>query len=108
MDLEAEYWLVALLVLFLATVLSYLVYSGLLTRVEVETRETPYGPIVIAYKTRTGPYRTAGELYTESYCLLPHRQQVGIYYDDPQVRFVEIFFFVAGTEKLNSSNNDRK
>ncbi len=84
-DLEPEHLLVWLLALFLMTLFSYLFYSGLFTRVEVRTSEAPFGPLVIAYKARTGPYRTAGELYTESYCLLPNRQQVGIYYDDPQV-----------------------
>jgi hypothetical protein len=83
--MEAEYILIAVFFLFVSTLMSYLIYSGLFTRVEVQTCEMPYGPMVVAYKTRTGPYRTAGELFTESYCLLPNRQQVGIYYDDPQV-----------------------
>ena len=86
-SLDAEYVLLSVLVLFIMTLFSYLTYSGLLTRVEVETSETAYGPMVVAYKARTGPYRAAGDLYTESYCLLPNRQQIGIYYDDPQVRF---------------------
>jgi len=75
---------VVLLIVFLVTLLSYLSVSGLFTTVEVKTKEPSYGPMVIAYKTDTGPYRNAGELYTESYCLLPNKEQIGIYYDDPE------------------------
>ena len=75
---------VLLLVAFLVTVLVYLIVSGLFSPITVMTTETKYGPMVIAYKSRTGPYRKAGDLFTDSYCLLPNREQVGIYYDDPE------------------------
>merc|ERR1719318_191300 len=38
----------------------------------------------MAYKTSVGPYKNAGEFFTESFCLLPDREQLGIYYDDPE------------------------
>merc|ERR1712096_602221 len=34
--------------------------------------------------TAIGPYKDAGEIFTESFCLLPDREQLGIYYDDPE------------------------
>jgi len=75
---------VFLLISFFLTIFSYLVYSGLFTAVDVRTKEPTYGPLIVAYKTDTGPYRNAGSLYTESYCLLPNREQIGVYYDDPE------------------------
>jgi len=65
-------------------VLWYLVVSGLLARVHVNTSETKYGPMVIAYKSRIGPYKGAGDLFKDCYCLLPNREQIGLYYDDPE------------------------
>jgi len=61
----------------------YLGVSGLFSSIVIRTAETKYGPMVIAYKTITGPYNQVGALYTDSYCLLPKREQIGIYYDDP-------------------------
>jgi len=75
---------VLLLILFLATIFAYLVYSGLWTPISVSTSEPDYGPVTVAYRTGTGPYKEASEIFTESYCLLPHREQIGIYYDDPE------------------------
>jgi len=79
-----EWLLVGLLVLTLLTLFLYLAYSGMFSPITVSTLEPDMGPIVLAYKTQTGPYKDAGELFTESYCLLPDREQLGIYYDDPE------------------------
>ena len=68
----------------LLTIFVYFAFSGLFTPITVSTLEPDTGPITLAYKTLVGPYKEAGELYTESYCLLPHRRQLGIYYDDPE------------------------
>jgi len=73
-----------LLIIFVLTVFTYLIISGLLSRINVDTCETRFGPMVVAFKARTGPYKGAGDLFTDSYCLLPNREQVGIYYDDPE------------------------
>lgn len=83
MELGHEHILAGLACAFLLTVLLYLGISGLFTSIVVRTAETKYGPMVIAYKTITGPYNQVGALYTDSYCLLPKREQIGIYYDDP-------------------------
>ena len=48
---------VFLLISFFLTIFSYLVYSGLFTAVDVRTKEPTYGPLIVAYKTDTGPYR---------------------------------------------------
>lgn len=79
-----EWLLVGLIVLTLLTLFLYLAYSGMFSPITVSTLEPDMGPIVLAYKTQTGPYKDAGEIFTESYCLLPDREQLGIYYDDPE------------------------
>ena len=73
-----------LLFCLLLTIFLYFAFSGLFTSITVSTLEPDTGPITLAYKTLVGPYKEAGEIYTESYCLLPHRRQLGIYYDDPE------------------------
>ena len=88
MDLEEvislEKLFFGLLFCLLLTIFVYFAFSGLFTPITVSTLEPDTGPITLAYKTLVGPYKEAGELYTESYCLLPHRRQLGIYYDDPE------------------------
>jgi len=88
MDLEEmvslEKLFLGLLFCLLLTIFLYFAFSGLFTTITVSTLEPDTGPITLAYKTLVGPYKEAGELYTESYCLLPHRRQLGIYYDDPE------------------------
>jgi len=83
-SVSLEQVLVALLILTVLTLLTYLSYSGLFTRVEVGTLEPDSGAMTLAYRTLTGPYNEVGAVFTESYCLLPHREQLGIYYDDPE------------------------
>lgn len=83
-QLSPELLLLLSLLLLAATAAAYLLYSGLFTTVTVSSGETEYGPMVVAYKTLVGPYKACGEIFTESFCLLPDREQLGIYYDDPE------------------------
>ena len=83
-DMSLEMWLVVIIVLLIFTVFVYVFYSGLFTSIMVSTSETEYGPLTMAYKTLVGPYKEVGEIFTESFCLLPDREQLGIYYDDPE------------------------
>ena len=83
-DLSLEMILVCLLLMLITTLLVYLSYSGLWSSVMVSTCETEYGPLTMAYKTAIGPYKNCGDIFTESFCLLPDREQIGIYYDDPE------------------------
>ena len=54
-NLPLEAWLLITVLLLVATVFVYLLYSGLLFSVEVSTSETLYGPLTFAYKTHIGP-----------------------------------------------------
>jgi len=83
-NMPMETWFVCLLAMFITTLLGYVSYSGIWSSIFVSTAETEYGPITMAYKTSVGPYKNAGEFFTESFCLLPDREQLGIYYDDPE------------------------
>jgi len=83
-DISLELWIFILFILLILTLLVYVAYSGMWTSIEVSTSEPSYGPISIAYKTSVGPYKAAGEIFTESFCLLPDKEQLGLYYDDPE------------------------
>jgi len=83
-DISMEMVFVSLLVTLIITVLGYVSYSGIWSSIIVSTSETEYGPMTMAYKTIVGPYKDAGEFFNESFCLLPDREQLGIYYDDPE------------------------
>ena len=83
-DISMEMVFVCLLFTLIITVLGYVSYSGIWSSIIVSTSETEYGPMTMAYKTIVGPYKDAGEFFTESFCLLPDREQLGIYYDDPE------------------------
>jgi len=83
-NIPLETWFMVVGVLLFLTIFIYLVFSGLLYSVTVSTSDTKYGPITFAYKTHTGPYKNVGEIFTESFCLVPDREQLGIYYDDPE------------------------
>ena len=83
-DISMEMVFVCLLFTLIITVLGYVSYSGIWSSIIVSTSETEYGPMTMAYKTTVGPYKDAGEFFTESFCLLPDREQLGIYYDDPE------------------------
>jgi len=83
-NVSLEMIFLCVFVLLMLTLLVYVYYSGLWSSVTVSTSETEYGPMTVAYKTLVGPYKDAGEFFTESFCLLPDREQLGIYYDDPE------------------------
>ena len=73
----------ALLLIFLIAI-AYIVQSGLLDAIQVKTTQPKRGSMMIAYKTGKGPYKGAGELFTEACCLVLNRDHIGIYYDDPE------------------------
>ena len=89
-------FLPSILVGFALTVLAYLIYSGLFSRVEVGAHEPPHGDLVVAYRTGRGQYRGAGQIFTEAFCLLPDRRCLGIYYDDPESVPAEDLRFAVG------------
>lgn len=89
-----------LLVAFLlvcGTALGYIFFSGLFTSIEVDTKEPPRGAMTVAYRTGRGPYKGAGQLFTHAYCLLPDREHVGIYYDDPDAVAEDDLRYAVGT-----------
>lgn len=70
--------------LLILTLILFLIVAGVFTHIEIKTQESTLGPMVMAYKTNVGSYKIAGDLFTESWSLLPHREQIGLYYDDPE------------------------
>ena len=77
-------YLIILLLLLFASVFALFVYSGLFTKIIIRAGPPSFGSVRIAYKFARGPYKNAGQLFTEAHCLAPDFQTIGIYYDDPQ------------------------
>ncbi|RVE73120.1 hypothetical protein OJAV_G00047220 [Oryzias javanicus] len=62
---------------------SYVVYSGLFTKVTVRTGCPPIKRITFAYKFTVGAYRNCGPLYWEASKLGPKLPLIGVFYSDP-------------------------
>ena len=89
------------LVLVILCSVFYIVQSGLFAKIEVKTVEPKDGSMVVAYKSARGPYKGAGEIFTDIYSIMmnPDRDQIGIYYDDPDaVAPDDLLLEVAGGE----------
>lgn len=88
--------LLCLLVLIISV---YLLYSGLLTPIEIRTGSAPVGSITVAYKyTQEGPNENA-LLQAECCRLAPHLPTITIYYDDPKkVRNIKSGLFIQISE----------
>ncbi|KAK2862017.1 hypothetical protein Q5P01_001550 [Channa striata] len=78
-------WLVVCAVIsLLLSVVSVVVYSGLLADVTVLTGSPPIKKITFAYKFKQGPYRTCGQLFREALCIGPKLSCIGVFYDNPK------------------------
>ncbi|XP_062842230.1 testis-expressed protein 264 homolog [Trichomycterus rosablanca] len=73
--------LLSLLVLIISV---YLVYSGVLTRIEIRTGSAPVRSITVAYKYTQEGYRDNALLQAECCRIDPHLPTIIIYYDDPK------------------------
>ncbi|XP_061074593.1 testis-expressed protein 264 homolog [Conger conger] len=76
--------IVLLIVSLLVTVFGFLLYSGLLSDVDIRTGSPPIKNITIAYKYKEGPYKECGSTFTESCSIGPKLYCIGVYYDDPK------------------------
>lgn len=61
----------------------YIIQGGLFSKIEVKTVEPKRGPMTIAYKSGKGPYKGAGDLFSDITSILLDCNCIGIYYDDP-------------------------
>ena len=65
------------------TVAWLLSVCGVLQTVEVGAGAPPIEDVVLAYKFAKGPYKNAGELFSEITRIAPKYRNLGIYYDNP-------------------------
>ena len=72
------------IVLIILCSIYYVIQSGMFASIEVKTMEPNFGPMVVAYKTGKGPYKGAGEIFTDICSIVLNRDHIGIYYDDPE------------------------
>lgn len=76
--------LISLLLGLVAVILAaYVLYSGLLSTIEVQTGFPPIKKVTIAYKFRKGPYSNCGPLFQEARKIGPKFPCIGVFYDDP-------------------------
>lgn len=86
-DLVLLLLLLVLLVCLVVTIGGFLVYSGLLSEVNVKTGPPPIRNVTIAYKFREGSYKDCGAAFTETCSIGPKLSTIAMFYDDPkQVR----------------------
>lgn len=64
-------------------VIVYVVQGGLFAQITVKTVEPKRNSMTVAYKTGKGPYKGAGELFTDICSIVLNCEHIGIYYDDP-------------------------
>ncbi|XP_002738358.1 testis-expressed protein 264-like [Saccoglossus kowalevskii] len=106
-------WLVigilGLVVSIIFTVLFLIAYSGLFHNIEIKAGKPPFKNLRIAYKCRKGPYKNAGDLFTESAKLAPGNRCLGVYYDDPhQVAAEELRYIVGAVLAEGTEEPDKK
>lgn len=86
-DLVLLLLLLVLLVCLVVTIGGFLMYSGLLSEVNVKTGPPPIRNVTIAYKFREGSYKDCGAAFTETCSIGPKLRTIAVFYDDPkQVR----------------------
>ena len=91
--------LIGLMLLFFSTIVLFVVYSGIFTRIEVGAGKPPVLNFTVAYKYGRGPYKDTAHLFTEVTSIAPKLRCVGFYYDDPnQVR--PVITLALFTQKL--------
>ncbi|KAJ0023882.1 hypothetical protein NQD34_003781 [Periophthalmus magnuspinnatus] len=63
---------------------SFLVYSGLFSKVVVLTGSPPIKKVIIVYKFIQGPYKNCGHVFKKSQSIGPTLPCIGVFYDDPK------------------------
>lgn len=73
-----------LLLCLLLSFFALMAYSGLFHNIQVSTGKPPIGDMLVAYKFSRGPYKDAGQIFSEVVGLAPYKKTIGVYYDDPK------------------------
>lgn len=89
--------IVFLLLCLVLTVGWLLVYSGLLSEVDIKTGAPPIRNVTFAYKFKEGAYKDCGAAFTESCSVDPKLRSIGIFYDDPRQNLPEKCRYVVGS-----------
>ncbi|KAL0978126.1 hypothetical protein UPYG_G00166480 [Umbra pygmaea] len=81
----SEWFVLCLIIglLLLVITIGYILYSGLLSEINIRTGSPPIQNITIAYKFKQGPYKECGQLFTESCSIGPELSCISVFYDDP-------------------------
>ncbi|XP_019619491.1 PREDICTED: testis-expressed sequence 264 protein-like [Branchiostoma belcheri] len=86
----------ALLLLLALTIFFFLVQCGLFHTVDVRAGTPPIENVTVMYKYRQGPYKDAGDFFTDTIELAPTKRTFGVYYDDPKQVEAEECRYIVG------------
>ncbi|XP_048874308.1 testis-expressed protein 264 homolog isoform X1 [Brienomyrus brachyistius] len=75
--------IIFLILCLLVTIVGYVLYSGLLSDINIKTGSPPVKNITFAYRFKQGPYKECGTVFTESCSIGPKLSSIGVFYDDP-------------------------
>ncbi|XP_062329004.1 testis-expressed protein 264 homolog [Osmerus eperlanus] len=89
--------IVILIICLIATVVAFVLYSGVFSDVAIKTGSPPIKNVTIAYKFKEGSYKDCGAAYTESCSIGPKLNSIGVFYDDPKERPAEKCRYVVGS-----------
>ncbi|XP_062401718.1 testis-expressed protein 264 [Sardina pilchardus] len=73
-----------LVLCLIATIVLFVLYSGLFSVIDIRTGSPPIKKITIAYKFKEGPYKDCGASFTEACSIGPKLSNIGVFYDDPK------------------------
>ncbi|XP_056131334.1 testis-expressed protein 264 homolog [Lampris incognitus] len=80
-----------------ATVAVFMLYSGLISQINIRCGSPPIKSITFAYKFKEGPYKNCGQLFTECYSIGPKLSYIGVFYDDHKEVRGQRCRYVVGT-----------
>ncbi|XP_029906448.1 testis-expressed protein 264 [Myripristis murdjan] len=72
------------LLLSVLTIAGFILYSGLLSEINIQTGSPPVKNITFAYKFKEEAHRNCGQLFKECRSVGPQLSCIGVFYDDPE------------------------
>lgn len=99
-----NHWLLFIILLALIIAVFYILYSGLLSDIQILAGCPPIKKITFAYKFKRGPYKDCGQLFKESHSIAPRLSCVGVFYDDPKEVPGELCRYAVGSILTEGEN----
>lgn len=89
--------ILVIVVCLIVTIAVFVLYSGLLSEIDIKTGPPPIKNVTIAYKFKEGQYKDCGAAFTETCSLAPKLRTIGVFYDDPKQRPADKCRYIVGS-----------